>query len=149
MARQQPTSKDQSTTDTTTTDAVEQRLVAFAAQLGTLVGTVQAKTDGWLDRDALAKQLGDIRDRASELLGQVNPTALKRVAATPGRVPTPSPKAKAAAGAAKSARTMVDAPGKRHRKPPPQTKVGKHASEPKARVIGNPGLKTGRRSARG
>ena len=49
--------KDTTTSDqtirgsaTSATDPVEQRLVAFAEQLGRIVGTVQAKADGWLDR---------------------------------------------------------------------------------------------------
>ena len=47
--------KDTTTSDqtiqgsiTTATDPVEQRLVAFAEQLGRIVGTVQAKAEGWL-----------------------------------------------------------------------------------------------------
>jgi hypothetical protein len=139
------------------TDAVEQRLIAFAEQLGTLVGTVQAKTEGWLDRDALGKQLATIRDNASELLDQVSPDVLKRATATakakPTSKPTPTPTTNAPKAAAKppikASRGLVDAPGKRHRKPPPQQRAGKHASGPKARVIGNPGLKTGRRGGRG
>jgi len=141
------TTKDNPATNTTA-DVVEERLVAFAEQLGTLVGTVQAKTEGWLDREALGKQLSAIRDRASELIDQVTPAAAKTVSPRAKRTPAPSQKTPAAS-AVKRSRGLVDAPGKRHRKPPPQTRVGKHASEPKARVIGNPNLKTGRRGGRG
>jgi hypothetical protein len=140
--------KGNPTTTGATTDAVEERLVAFAEQLGTLVGTVQAKTEGWLDREALETQLAAIRDRASELLDQMTPAAVTRAAGTSTSAARRMPTAKARS-AAKSSRGLVDAPGKRHRKPPPQTKVSQHASAPKTRVIGNPGLKTGRRGSRG
>jgi hypothetical protein len=135
------------TTSGTTTDAVEERLVAFAEQLGTLVGTVQAKTEGWFDREALGKQLADIRDRASELLDQVTQTAATGVAETPKRAAPPKPTAKVNS-AGTSNRGLVDAPGKRHRKPPPQTKVSRHAGAPKTRGTGNPGLNIGRRGSR-
>ena len=36
-----------------TVDSMEQKMLAFAEQLGRIVGTVQAKAEGWLDRDAL------------------------------------------------------------------------------------------------
>jgi hypothetical protein len=127
-------------TSTPTTDTIEQGVVAFAEQLGTLVGTVQSKADGWTDREALGRELTRIRDGAAQLLDQLNPRTLMRAKTTA--------KGKKAAPAARS-RGLVDAPGKRHRRPPPQERVGKHASDPKARIIGNPGLKTGRRGNRG
>src|SRR3954447_16734152 len=54
-----------------TSDPLEQRVVAFAEQLGRIVGTVQAKAEGWMDRDALNKQIASVRDNASELLEQM------------------------------------------------------------------------------
>jgi hypothetical protein len=41
---------------TTTANAMEQRVLAFAGQLGRIAGTLQAKAGGWMDRDALTKQ---------------------------------------------------------------------------------------------
>ena len=41
------------------------------AAVGALVGTVQAKADGWLDRDTLVKEVGRIRDAAVDLLDHV------------------------------------------------------------------------------
>src|SRR4051812_5616365 len=55
-----------------TSDPLEQRVVAFAEQLGRIVGTVQAKAEGWMDRDALNKQIASVRDNASELLEQMS-----------------------------------------------------------------------------
>ena len=114
----------------------------FAARLGTLVGTVQAKTQGWLDRELLSGELTRIRDGASELLEQLTPAPLKRARTSAKVKPRRKP-------VAQQSRGLVDAPGKRHRRPPPQEKVAKRASAPKARVIGNPNLKTGRRGGRG
>src|SRR4051794_17487811 len=65
----------------TTTDAMEQRVVAFAEQLGRIVGTVQARTEGWMDRDALNAQVAGVRDSASELLDQLKNTVSKGAAA--------------------------------------------------------------------
>ena len=55
-----------------TTDAMEQRVIAFAEQLGRIYGTVQAKAEGWMDREALNKQIAGVRDSAAELLEQLS-----------------------------------------------------------------------------
>jgi hypothetical protein len=57
--------------DTTNTDAMEQRLMAFAEQLGRMVGTIQARADGWMDRETLNKQIASVRDDATRLLEQL------------------------------------------------------------------------------
>ena len=61
----------------TTADAMEQRVVAFAEQLGRIAGTFQAKSEGWLDREALTKQIASVRDGAAELLEQLAGGATK------------------------------------------------------------------------
>jgi hypothetical protein len=147
MATQRTATTGKSKVTTATDDPIEQRVVAFAEQLGTLVGTVQAKTQGWLDREAMGKELTRIRDGASQLLDQLSPQALKAKKA-PAKRKAAKP-AVATTTAARPSRGLVDAPGKRHRKPPPQARTEKHMTEPKVRVIGNPNLKTGRRSPRG
>lgn len=57
-------------------------LESFTEDLGRLLGTVQAKAQGWLNqRRTVAKQLTEIRDTASRLLtqlGQESGLALKR-----------------------------------------------------------------------
>lgn len=55
----------------TTDDAMEQRVVAFAEQLGRMVGTIQAKAEGWMDRETLNKQVASVRDEATRLLEQL------------------------------------------------------------------------------
>jgi hypothetical protein len=133
---------------TATTDAMEQRVVAFAEQLGRIVGTVQAKTEGWMDRDALNKQVAGVRDSATELLEQLKTKAegaadtakqtvtnaattakqtVTNAAATAKQTVTRAAgTAKKSAIAATSSRNAgrsggaVDAPGKKHRKPAPK-----------------------------
>jgi hypothetical protein len=97
-----------------TADVMEQRLVAFAEQLGRIVGTVQARAEGWMDRDALNKQIASVRDSAAELLDQLKTTVSKAATAT-------KTSAGAAATSTKKGRSggVVDAPGKKHRKPTP------------------------------
>jgi hypothetical protein len=65
-----------------TADALEQKMMVFAEQLGRIVGTVQAKAEGWLDRDALNAQISTVRDSASELLNQLGGAA-KAAAGSP------------------------------------------------------------------
>jgi hypothetical protein len=94
----------------TTADAMEQRVVAFAEQLGRIAGTFQAKAEGWLDREALTKQIATVRDGAAELLEQLAGGATK----ASKRIPA----ATAALGKTKGrSGGAVDAPGQKHRKP--------------------------------
>jgi len=95
------------TTSSATADPIEQRLVAFAEQLGRMVGTIQAKAEGWMDRETLNQQIASVRDGAARLLEQLADT-------------TKATKT-AAAGAARGGNKgrsggTVDAPGKKHRK---------------------------------
>ena len=98
--------------DTTTAEAMEQRVVAFAEHLGRMVGTIQAKAEGWMDRETLSKQLASVRDGAAHLLEQLAGGA------------TIATKKKPAAPAARGGQKgrsggVVDAPGKKHRKQTP------------------------------
>jgi hypothetical protein len=52
--------------------STEARVEAFAEDLGRLLGTAQAKAQGWLgQRKAIAKHLEDVRDSAAHLLSQL------------------------------------------------------------------------------
>jgi hypothetical protein len=102
---------------TTTTDvsgataasAMERRVMAFAEQLGRIAGTIQAKAEGWMDRETLNEQIADVRDGAAHLLEQL-------------AAATKAPKKKAAVAVSRQGKGrsggVVDAPGKKHRKPP-------------------------------
>ena len=103
---------------------VEERVVAFAEQLGRLVGTVESKTEGWLDQKALNNQLTQIRDGAVDLLNHLGDAiASGRAAAKPQKTPP-----KAATSAGRSGGT-VDAPGKTHRKRGASTRGAKHSDQ--------------------
>jgi len=60
---------------TPTADVLEERVVAFAEHLGRIAGTVQAKAAGWMDGDALKKELARVRDGAADLLQRLTPDA--------------------------------------------------------------------------
>ena len=122
---------------TTTADAIEERVVAFAEQLGRIVGTVQARTEGWLDREALKKQIVGVRDGAADLLEQL----------TGGTAKTPTKKPAASSGRSGG---MVDAPGKKHRKPMPADPKAKRAASQAARMrTGKAMVTASRRRGRG
>ncbi len=80
--------------------SVEPMVIALAEQLGTFLGRVQAKAEGWLENDALREQVGQIRDGAANLLKHVNSasTAARNAVMKPKAKMS---KAKSAASAAK------------------------------------------------
>jgi len=106
-----------STPPTTPTDSlVEQKIVQFAEQMGRIVGTMRAKTDGLVDLQTLGEQLSSIRDGAADLLAHIGQGASEAAAAAPVAKTRP-----------RRARASVDAPGKRHRKPAPSVRGVKHS----------------------
>jgi hypothetical protein len=126
MERPTATPNPPGTSATPSADAIEQRVLAFAEQLGRLVGTVQAKADGWMDVPALQEQVTRIRDGAAGLLRQLGEAAARgKAAAATG---TGKPKKPAASTRGRSG-GKVDAPGKKHRKPAPRTASVKHSTE--------------------
>jgi hypothetical protein len=107
--------------DSGSNDAMEQRVIAFAEQLGRIVGTVQAKAEGWMDREALNKQIAGVRDGAADLLEQLSDGVTKVTGAASKATGIGAAEAPAATGSSTSrSRGAVDAPGKKHRKPAPQ-----------------------------
>jgi hypothetical protein len=66
-------------------NTVDERVVALAEQLGRLVGTAQAKADGWVDLPALNDQLVRIRDGATGLLEQLRGGLSRSARKKPGR----------------------------------------------------------------
>lgn len=136
---------------------VEDRVVAFAEQLGRIIGTVQGKADGWLGKDT-RKQLTAIRDGAASLLNQLGGDAeggsddgegedgaarqggtRKRSARkssssggskkAAGRNAGAAPVRGKSAGAGAAGRSggAVDAPGKTHRKAAKSARGAKHS----------------------
>ena len=54
-----------------------------------------------------------------------------------------------ATSATRLSRGPVDAPGKRHRKPPPQEPIDKRMGEPRGKQMGQKSVKAGWRGGRG
>jgi hypothetical protein len=115
---------------------VEDRVIAFAEQVGRLVGTVEKRTDGWLDRKALNEQVSRIRDGATDLLSHLGGAS--------GAATAPKKKPAAAAPRGRSGGT-VDAPGKTHRKPAQSTRGAKRSDQ---RISNTKRTKTMRRPQR-
>jgi hypothetical protein len=88
---------------------LEERVLAFAEQLGRIAGTLQARTAGWMEGDALKKELTGIRDGAADLVHQMtsneSPRAKRKTAGT-----------SAPRGTQGRSGGIVDAPGKQHRR---------------------------------
>ena len=121
-------------------DLIEQRLVAFADQLGVFIATVRAKGESSRDRIVLTTELARIRDNAIDLLAHLSREGTSQQK-TPA-IPTP-------ATVERRSRGPVDAPGKRHRKPQPQERIDKRMGEPRGKQMGQKSFKMGRRSGRG
>jgi hypothetical protein len=127
----------------TTTDAMEQRLLAFAEQLGRIAGTFRAKAEGWMDRETLNKQIASVRDSAADLLEQLAGGATKASERKPAAALARG-KTKGRSGG------VVDAPGKRHRKPMPSDPGANIADSQAAKMrTAKTMVKTNRRRGRG
>src|ERR1700694_3384789 len=126
-----------------TVDAMEQRVLAFAEQVGRIAGTLQAKAEGWMEGATLQTQIASVRDGAADLLQQLAGGATKGSQTKP-------------AGAEVRGRTkgrsggVVDAPGKKHRKPLPSDPDASIADSQAAKMrTATTMVKTNRRRGRG
>lgn len=146
-ATTRPAGKATTSNAETAAGALEQRAMALAEELGRIAGTLHAKAEGWIDRAALAKQLASVRDSAAELLEQVGggtKAAPEQPSATARRDTPARQNAKGRSGG------VVDAPGKRHRKPlPPDPDVSRAASQAAKMRTAKTMVKTNRRRGRG
>jgi hypothetical protein len=122
-------------------DLVEQQLLVLAEQVGSLVGAAQVKAEGWFDAKTLSAELARIRDGAADLLERVS----RRATTTSTGV---TKKAKPSTVRSLS-RQPVAAPGKRHRRPPPQERIDKRMAEPRGSQMGQKSSRIGRRGGRG
>jgi hypothetical protein len=106
-------------------DATEQKVVALAEQMGRLVGTVQAKAEGWLDPQHMRDQLTRIQKGATDLLSHLGPASGK------SKESARQPAGRTASGRSGGA---VDAPGKKHRPPPPSQREKKPSDDRVAKL---------------
>ncbi|MEO6235583.1 MAG: hypothetical protein ABIQ52_01205 [Vicinamibacterales bacterium] len=148
--RNSGTTQTRAATNTTTaqrpaTDTLDPRVAAFAEQLGRIAGTMQAKAEGWMDRDALNKQIASVRDGAAQLLDQLaQVAAVAQSAAKSSAAAAPVAPAKGRSGG------VVDAPGKKHRKAPPSDPGARRANVQAAKMRNAmPMAKTGKTRGRG
>ena len=148
----------------TANDGVEPMVIALAEQLGTFLGRVQKRADGWLENEALRQQVSQIRDGASQLLDRVNRagTAARQSATTLATATKAAAKqAKNAPAASKATRTQpvaprrtrregesAAAPAKRLRKPPAEELFDPRLGEPMGKQMGQKSVRN-RRSGRG
>ena len=105
---------------------VEARIVALAEQLGRAVGAMQARADALIDREAVARQISEVRDAATHLLEQIGVPGFTSTAATG----TPGAKRRVQSARGRSG-GIVDAPGKKHRGPMPSEPRAKAADPPR------------------
>ena len=127
----------------TTADAMEQRVMAFAEQLGRIAGTFQARAEGWMDRELLKKQIAGVRDGAADLLEQLAGDATKALQKKPAAAVAPGQTKRRSGG-------VVDAPGTKFRKPTP-TDPGANIADSQAAKMrtAKTMVKTNRRRGRG
>lgn len=138
----------------TTPSDTEAKLVALAEQLGWFLGTVRGKADGWLESDALKSEVSRVRERAAELLVHVNRgtrsarKAVVKAAKSARKAVAKRMAKKPVVVAKKPSRGLVDAPGKKHRKPPPQVHIGRGIGEPAGKQMGQKSVKGDMRRGR-
>jgi hypothetical protein len=153
---------------------LEQGVVQIAEQLGYFLGTVRARADGFLENEAVAKQVSTIRDGAIDLLTRVGKAGF---AAQESVMSAVAPAVAAAkSGATKAAKSVekavekpkkrdskpavkittarsggtVDAPGKKHRKAPPKSSpIQKGMGEAAGKKAGQKQFKVGKSRGRG
>jgi hypothetical protein len=93
-------------------DGLEERVLVLSEQLGRISGTVQAKTAGRMDGDALKKELARVREDAADLLRQLTADA-PEIAESRPLAGVAIRRSRGRSGG------IVDAPGKKHRPPMP------------------------------
>jgi hypothetical protein len=152
-----------------TNQIIEQGVVQLAEQLGWFLGTMRSKADNLLESEAVKKQVSQIRDGAIELFDRVNKassaareTVSKASAAaresaksasqlvmTLPAEPAPKRVAKPAATTKGRSGGTVDAPGKKHRKAPPQQAINTRMGEKVGKKAGQKQFKVASRRGRG
>jgi hypothetical protein len=126
-----------------TPDAMEQRVLAFAEQVGRIAGTLQAKAEGWMERATLNAQITSVRDEAADMLQQLADFATKARDKQPIAAAAPAGRRPRSGG-------VVDAPRKKHRKPLPSNPDAGIARSQAAKMrTASTMVKTNRRRGRG
>jgi hypothetical protein len=124
-----------------TSDSMEKRMLAFAEQIGRIAGTVQAKAEGWMDRDTLNAQISSIRDSATDLLQQIGGGKKTAASSTTASEKRSANRATSGVRPVKTARPKATAAGPARRgagetKTPPATKMKAAAGGKKPTKMG-------------
>ncbi len=137
-------------------DIAEQGMLQLAEQLGWFLGTMRSKADNLLDNESVKQQVSQIRDGAMQLFDRVNKASAAamesaKAATLSAAKPAAKPVAKSVAKPAANGRSggTVDAPGKRHRKAPPQEAINKRMGEEVGKKAGQKQFKVGKSRGRG
>jgi hypothetical protein len=135
----------------TKSERAEPTVIVLAEKLGTFLGRATKKADAVLANPTVRQRAGQIRDGATALVKQVN-RAGAVVAKTVAKA-KPAAKKTSKAQPAKTTKGrsggVVDAPGKRHRKPPPQEPINKRLGEVTGKKAGQKQFKVGKSRGRG
>jgi hypothetical protein len=134
MAKRKAAKKTQPAGGRKTKDGVEPIVVKLAGQLGSLLGRARSKADRLVESDAVRRQVGHIRDGATQLMNRVNRAGAAVKKTVTKSVAAEKSKAKARAGKGRSG-AGVDAPGKRHREAPPQELFDPLLGKPMGRQV--------------
>ena len=138
-----PSTAPTTSSGTARADGLEERVLAFAERLGRIAATVQTRTSGWMDGDALKKDLAQVRDAAADLLHQLTAGAPPVAASKPSGEPAPRRSRGRSGG-------IVDAPGKTHRPPMPPDPGANRADSQAAKMrAAKTMIKTSRLRGRG
>ena len=117
---------------------IQERVLALAQQLGRLIGTVEQKAKGWVDQDALNKQVTQIRDSANELLDHLGSAIASGRAESAAEATPPKVHPVRSGG-------TVDAPGKSHRKRTASPRGVKHSDQTISKIKGAKTMRKGHR----
>lgn len=116
-------------------EVVDGRLITLAENIGWFLGVAQNRADNWLDREEVRREVNRIRSTAAQLLKHLNTRRSAAKSKSAGSKKK-NAKAKSAAKARSGRGANVDAPGKRHRKPPPQQKLKRGATDSAVKKMG-------------
>jgi hypothetical protein len=126
----------------TKSERAEPTVIVLAEKLGTFLGRATKKADAVLANPTVRQRAGQIRDGATALVKQMN-RAGAVVAKTVAKA-KPAAKKTSNAQPAKTTKGhsggVVDAPGKRHRKPPPQELFDPRLGKPMGKQMGQKNL---------
>ena len=119
MAKRRAAKKNQAAGGRKTKDGVEPMVVKLAEQVGSLLGRMRSKADGWVESAAVRKQVEQIRAGATQLMNRVNRAGAAVKKSVTKSVTGTKSKARTTRAVKGRSGGGADAPGKRHLKPPP------------------------------